>query len=384
MSKPLRVLHVTGAYLPSTAYGGPIESTHQLLRAVRATGLEVEVLTTDADGRQRLASGTRELDGIRVHYHQTVPLNRHGIAPGLFAAAAVMAGRFDLIHCHGTALLSTTVGLWAGLLHGRPLVLTPRGSLMTWARSKKALRKRAYRLLDAVPLRRTALHATSDAEAQQARDAGFGDVFVVPNAVELADYAKPAGGDLRTELGLPGSARLVAWMGRFDPVKNVAVLLEATRDIPVEVLLAGDAHGEYADSLRRAAVASRAGGVHFLGHVSGERKVRLLQQADVYAHPSFMESYGMSIAEALAAGCPVVASTGTPWAELDQAGAGRWVAPTAEAFRRAISELLAAAAPQVNASARTLAAKHGWEGRARQLVLEYERIIGRESRALTR
>ena len=46
--------------------------------------------------------------------------------------------------------------------------------------------------------------------------------------------------------------------------------------------------------------------VEFLGHVTGERKAAILQRADLFVSASRHESYGLTIAEAEAAGCRVI------------------------------------------------------------------------------
>ena len=46
--------------------------------------------------------------------------------------------------------------------------------------------------------------------------------------------------------------------------------------------------------------------VEFTGHVIGQQKAALLQRADIFVSPSRHESYGLTIAEAQAAGCRVV------------------------------------------------------------------------------
>jgi glycosyltransferase involved in cell wall biosynthesis len=46
--------------------------------------------------------------------------------------------------------------------------------------------------------------------------------------------------------------------------------------------------------------------VEFLGHVTGERKATLLRRADLFVSPSRHESYGLTIAEAAAAGCRII------------------------------------------------------------------------------
>jgi glycosyltransferase involved in cell wall biosynthesis len=48
--------------------------------------------------------------------------------------------------------------------------------------------------------------------------------------------------------------------------------------------------------------------IELLGSVSPPRVAALMREADIFLHPSLMESYGMSVAEAMASGCAVVAA----------------------------------------------------------------------------
>jgi glycosyltransferase involved in cell wall biosynthesis len=48
------------------------------------------------------------------------------------------------------------------------------------------------------------------------------------------------------------------------------------------------------------------GRVMFMGHVTGSRKAALLHRADLFVSASRHESYGLTIAEAEAAGCRVI------------------------------------------------------------------------------
>src|SRR5437870_2301400 len=50
-----RILHVTPSFYPAHRYGGPALALYELCRAQLRAGLEVRVLTSDADGGGRLA-----------------------------------------------------------------------------------------------------------------------------------------------------------------------------------------------------------------------------------------------------------------------------------------------------------------------------------------
>jgi glycosyltransferase involved in cell wall biosynthesis len=79
------------------------------------------------------------------------------------------------------------------------------------------------------------------------------------------------------------------------------------------------------------------------GAVDESRLNRLYDQADVFVSPSLFEGYGMVLAEAMARGLPLVASTGGAAAETVPAGAGLKVPPgdvasLREALRRMIAD----------------------------------------------
>ena len=54
----------------------------------------------------------------------------------------------------------------------------------------------------------------------------------------------------------------------------------------------------------------------YVGPCYGDEKLRLLREADLVVLPSRSENFGLVIAEALAAGVPVVTTKAAPWAEL--------------------------------------------------------------------
>ena len=65
-----------------------------------------------------------------------------------------------------------------------------------------------------------------------------------------------------------------------------------------------------------------------------------LETANLFIMPSDFENFGMSIAEGLAAGIPVITTKGTPWKVLDEVEAGWWVAPTEKGLAGALNEAL--------------------------------------------
>jgi glycosyltransferase involved in cell wall biosynthesis len=115
------------------------------------------------------------------------------------------------------------------------------------------------------------------------------------------------------------------------------------------------------------------------GEVQGEMKDCLLANAEVFVLPSYSENFGIVVAEAMAWGRPVIASTGTPWKEVAEVGAGWWVAPEEEALAGVLAEALGKGREELVAMGvrgRALVERsYTWAVPAERLVRAYERIL---------
>jgi glycosyltransferase involved in cell wall biosynthesis len=130
-------------------------------------------------------------------------------------------------------------------------------------------------------------------------------VTVVHNAVDT-DAISPGESDLRRRLG---ARFVVAYMGRLDPEKRIPALVRSFLELGwpddhVLVIAGGGAH----DRRLRRMVAEHPN-VRILGVVTDPAlRLELLRAADVYVLPSTAEGLALSMLEAMAAGCAVVAT----------------------------------------------------------------------------
>ena len=62
-----------------------------------------------------------------------------------------------------------------------------------------------------------------------------------------------------------------------------------------------------------------------MGPKYGSEKWQAYRNSDLYVLPSPSENFGMTIAESLASGTPVIATKGAPWADLERFKAGWWI-----------------------------------------------------------
>jgi glycosyltransferase involved in cell wall biosynthesis len=131
-------------------------------------------------------------------------------------------------------------------------------------------------------------------------------VSVLPNPAPDVP-ALPSRQDLRAELALDGD--VIAFAGRLGPQKSFGTALEALARVPgVMLVVAGDGP-ERAALEQRSRELGLDGRVRFLGSVPRDRVLRLFRAADASVLPSAWENFPHTVVEALAVGCPVIATS---------------------------------------------------------------------------
>ncbi len=126
----------------------------------------------------------------------------------------------------------------------------------------------------------------------------------VPNFIDLP---LPLAVDLDVEV----EQGLILFLGRFTQEKGVFDLLDAmallkTRGLYFKLVLAGD--GELDLITSKITALGLTGFVEMPGWLDGDRKINLLRRAQMFVLPSYTEGLPMGILEAMAMGCPVIAS----------------------------------------------------------------------------
>jgi glycosyltransferase involved in cell wall biosynthesis len=151
------------------------------------------------------------------------------------------------------------------------------------------------------------------------------EVGVIYNGIDVdpaPDSSERAA--VRQDLGVSEAQLVVGTIGRLDPVKDFATLLDAvarlaTTALPVALAIVGDGDAR-AELEAQSASLGIADRVRFLGHREDAR--RWLAGCDVYANSSISEGVSLTILEAMAAGLPVVATAvgGTPEVVTEDCG----------------------------------------------------------------
>ena len=77
------------------------------------------------------------------------------------------------------------------------------------------------------------------------------------------------------------------------------------------------------------------------GPLRGGAKLTAYRQADVFVLPTLNENFGITVAEALGAERPVIATKGAPWCGLEREGCGWWIDHGVESLAHALAQAMA-------------------------------------------
>jgi len=385
--EPLRVLHVSPYFAPAYRYGGPPRTILGLCRTLARAGADVEVFTTTANGDEPLAAAPDGVtyEGVRVRYFPLVSPRVGWRASGLADAVAREAKRADLVHVHGLWNLTAWAGVRAARAAGVPYVISPRGMLQPDAMARHhAAKIIAYHTVEARNLRGAAmLHATSEPEARALHAIGP-RVAVVANGVAPVPVGTDQVARARQRFDLPRDVDLVLFLGRLHPIKRLDLLADAFTRLRTSgrracLVIAGPDENGYRRWVEPL-FASVKSDVRWAGAVDGDDKWALLRASLALVQCSDSESFGLSVAEALAAGVPVVVTERGAWHEVGSVGGGLVVSHDAQAIAGALDRLLGdpLSAQAMGERGRAWAARtFGWDAIGRAMMSEYETIVGR-------
>jgi alpha-1,6-mannosyltransferase len=169
-------------------------------------------------------------------------------------------------------------------------------------------------------------------------------------------------------LGLAPDSRLLVYVGRFAPEKNLDLLADTARLLGTRHVLLAVGQGP---------CPPRGDQVRVLGTQGDPAELaRLLASGDVFVHAGDQETFGLSALEAMASGLPIVVSAADGLGELAQdagwAVAGRRPRDWAEAVDAALHERGNERVETALARARA----HDWRWLVERLARCYRRLLG--------
>jgi len=321
----------------SLVYGGPSQMVLGLSAALAQLGQEVTIITTDSNGD----TGQAPLDvplgvpvsqnGYQIYYFPCSPFRRYKFSLDLFTWLANRAKDYDIAHIHALFSPVSSISAFIARYRQLPYILRPLGTLDPADLQKKRQLKQIYANFLEKPnlAAAAAIHFTSEQECQTAERFNIKTKdIIIPLGVDFFNpQALPVGFDL------PENKPIILYMSRLDPKKGLDLLLPSLerlleKGLDFHFVLAGGnpQDREYENRIKNQIERSILGkNTTITGFVTGEVKNSLLARADLFVLPSYYENFGIAVAEAMAAGIPVVISDRVDLHPAVAAAAAGWV-----------------------------------------------------------
>ena len=324
-ARRLRVLHVLSTI--SLKRGGPSVAVRNMLRALHMRGVQADVVTTDDDGPNAHSSVPLgqfvELENQRAIYFPRQTNFYYASAP-LASWLSTHIGRYNIVHTHGLFAMAPIVAARLARRRCIPYIMRPAGMLDSWSRAhRRPFLKRSSIALVEGPLLSSAarVHFTSQIELHQASEIGARiHSVVLPLGLDLD---APISTKAEIERFAPfADSKIVLFLSRIDYKKGLDVLIRAfaeisSRHADAVLVIAGDGPPPLLAELRAlAAELNVAHRIFWLGFVQGDEKRWLLRRSALFALPSASENFGVAVAEAMAAGLPLILSRGVALSEV--------------------------------------------------------------------
>jgi glycosyltransferase involved in cell wall biosynthesis len=382
----MRVLIVIPSFFPAVIYGGPIFSTYHVCDELsKLEGLDIRVSTTNTNLNSKLDVEKNKwvsLAYFYVKYYDETIIDKFSFS--LLYNIWNDIKRADIVHIQSIFNTPTPIALIYSKLFHKKILLSPRGSLGEWCLDNGSKFK-PYWLKYAIKpfLKNVVWHSTAYQEKSEILQV-FPDakVEIIPNGIEYdkyqicnkydkAEYIKRF---LKLEIE---ATKIVVSMGRIQQKKGFDILINSfvavlEKHHTAKLLIAGEDEGELSSLLSLVQKLELTQSVFFIGSISGQDKIDFLANADLFALPSHNENFGNVYIESLAAGTPIVASTNTPWSEVEDADCGKWVPNTIIDTSKAMIELLNKEREMMRINAKRHARKFDWKS----IAVQFKELFG--------
>lgn len=402
--RKMRVFNAVHSIAPLT--GGPARSSQGFVTGLSASAVDAWLVTFCLNEQPWYPNVQHHLQPRVAGY-----LNKKQ-----FFKEAIQKICPDVIQCNGIWEPHTHIIIQEAAAAGIPCIVAGRGNFSEWAMSRSKTKKWfAWWLYQRWDLKKaTAFHATSQMEADYIRKLGFQQpIIVVPNGVDIPDDRVMLQCEAIRERSAAAAnrTRRILFFARIHFQKGLRELLNAwallhqngdTNGWVLEII--GPDMAGHRDALVCQCQSSGLsvcldkeafpfsvlnGVVHFRGEMpdvlfSGEvpdsQKWICYAGSDISILPSYTENFGLSIAESLWMGVPVIATRDrTPWAELEEEDCGHWVELSVNVLAETLREMMSLSDEERLKMGlrgnRLIARKYTWSTVAKKMIAAYEWVL---------
>ncbi len=386
----MKIGFVTGAYLP--APGGVTTSVVNFSRQLRRLGQEVLIFcpeypeeeTVEEEGTYRIPS---YYSPLLKDFRLTDPLQ----------AARIFRAEFsdlDIVHIHLPTVMSTPAR-WIASYYDIPIFFTYHTNLERYIRHyvpgvPDNVSQALARFYTSRETRNGEKIFVPSPDMENLLDSYnlIPPLEVLPTGINLEAYRtdNEEVRTLREQFGIDREEKILLYVGRVGSEKNIGFLLDVFKEVhrdfsPVHLVIVGGGRG-LGKVLARVSKMNASRTIHFTGYVENEEMLtQYYREADLFLFASLTETQGLVIAEALAAGTPVVAVDAPGVRDVLKEDKGGYLAPEdVPRFKEKVltlledQELLRGKSREAREVARDFSARK----MAEQLLESYVKVLGKK------
>lgn len=241
----------------------------------------------------------------------------------------------NIIHLNGVWDKVLYKSYYISRIKNIPYVISTRGLLEPWCLKYHKLRKKIARVLyaDRIVKNASCIHATCEQEHKSLRKLGFKNpIAVIPNGVNIQNFKKKTPKDIIfKKFPELENKKIILFLSRIHKIKGIYNLAHAWNNLSRKfpnwhLIITGPDEDNHTKKIRRMIYRGESkDNTTFTGPLYGKNKNAILDLADCFVLPTFSESFGIVVAEALACKTPVITTKKAPWGDLERNKCGWWI-----------------------------------------------------------
>lgn len=372
-------------------YGGPSKSVVELTKAIGKQGINVDIITTNANGYTSLdvplLTWIQE-NNYRIQYFPYRNCLDYKFTWSLTCWLFENVSDYDLVHTNAIFSYPILPAYLSCQINNIPYIVTPRGMLEPWALAYKSWKKKLYFAGIEKPALQKAscIQMLASTEAEGIQNLHLKPpLVIVPNGIHSTDFKSlPSPEIFYQQFPETRHKTLIIFLGRIDPKKGLDLLApafaQAYQKFPdAHLIVAGPDNTGFLPTAESYFIeAGFRDAVTFTGMLTGTIKYAALAAANIYVAPSYSEGFSMSVLEGMAAGLPCIITTGCNFPEAGMANAANIVNIDASEIANALIHLLQddnAAKKMGNCARQFILENYTWDRVAEKMVSVYKDIV---------
>jgi glycosyltransferase involved in cell wall biosynthesis len=297
----MKILHVTLSM--SAKNGGVPIVVEKLTEKMAQQGLSVSILTSSNNEEHIIYPEKVKLINNKESFLSKI-WKGHSFTFKKTAEKEVL--NCDIIHIHGTWHYPQYIAYQLAKKYKKPFILSPLGSLDPWCLNYKSFKKKIFSFLIQNKILKEAsfIHALTEKENHN----------ILNFNKNCQTVTIPAGLDIENKERNSFATKTIVFLGRLHPIKGLDILAEAFGIIKekrkdVQLLIIGSDENNYKKKIEKILKNNNSlDQTIFTGLLTGSDKIKMLCSSDIFVLPSYSETFGLSILEAMSCKLPVIIS----------------------------------------------------------------------------